>query len=74
MKKVLMIGLVLLLSSGMALAKDYEVKKKAGDLKNMKILFKQNIFKCYLEQLRAIKGKTSDNESNVYIYSGLHKS
>jgi hypothetical protein len=31
MKKLLMIGFVLLLSAGVALAKDYEVKKKAGD-------------------------------------------
>ena len=31
MKKLLMIGLALLLSTGAALAKDYEVKKKAGD-------------------------------------------
>jgi len=31
MRKVLMIGLVMLLSSGVALAKEYEVKKKAGD-------------------------------------------
>ncbi len=31
MKKVLMIGLAVLLSAGVALAKDYEVKKKAGD-------------------------------------------
>ena len=31
MKKLLMIGFVLLLSTGVALAKDYEVKKKAGD-------------------------------------------
>ena len=31
MKKLLMIGLVVLLSAGMAVAKDYEVKKKAGD-------------------------------------------
>jgi hypothetical protein len=31
MKKLLMIGFVLLLSTGVALAKDYEVKKKAGE-------------------------------------------
>jgi hypothetical protein len=31
MKKLLMIGFVLLLSAGLALAKDYEVKKKAGE-------------------------------------------
>jgi hypothetical protein len=31
MKKLLMIGFALLLSTGVALAKDYEVKKKAGD-------------------------------------------
>jgi hypothetical protein len=31
MKKLLLIGFVLLLSAGVALAKDYEVKKKAGD-------------------------------------------
>ncbi len=31
MKKLLTIGFVLLLSAGVALAKDYEVKKKAGD-------------------------------------------
>ena len=31
MKKLLMIGLVVLLSAGVVLAKDYEVKKKAGD-------------------------------------------
>jgi len=31
MKKLMMIGLVVLLSAGAALAKDYEVKKKAGD-------------------------------------------
>ena len=31
MKKLMMIGLVVLLSAGVALAKDYEVKKKAGD-------------------------------------------
>jgi hypothetical protein len=31
MKKVLIIGLAVLLSAGVALAKDYEVKKKAGD-------------------------------------------
>jgi len=31
MKKLLMIGLVMLLSAGVALAKDYEVKKKAGE-------------------------------------------
>jgi len=30
MKKLLMIGFALLLSTGVALAKDYEVKKKAG--------------------------------------------
>jgi hypothetical protein len=31
MKKLLMVGFVLLLSAGVALAKDFEVKKKAGD-------------------------------------------
>ena len=31
MKKLLMIGLVVMLSAGMASAKDYEVKKKAGE-------------------------------------------
>jgi hypothetical protein len=31
MKKLLTIGFVLLLSAGVVLAKDYEVKKKAGD-------------------------------------------
>ena len=31
MKKVLMIGLAVLLSAGVVIAKDYEVKKKAGD-------------------------------------------
>jgi hypothetical protein len=31
MKKLLTIGFVLLLSTGVALAKDYEVKKKAGE-------------------------------------------
>ena len=31
MKKLMMIGLAVLLSAGVALAKDYEVKKKAGD-------------------------------------------
>ena len=31
MKKLLMIGLVVLLSAGVAVAKDFEVKKKAGD-------------------------------------------
>jgi nitrogen fixation protein FixH len=31
MKKLLMIGFAMLLSTGVALAKDYEVKKKAGD-------------------------------------------
>ena len=31
MKKLLMIGFALLLSTGVVLAKDYEVKKKAGD-------------------------------------------
>ena len=32
MRKLLMIGLVMLLSAGVALAKDYEVKKKVGEL------------------------------------------
>jgi len=31
MKKLLMIGLAVLLSAGVVFAKDYEVKKKAGD-------------------------------------------
>ncbi|MDH4161716.1 MAG: FixH family protein [Nitrospirota bacterium] len=31
MKKLLMIGLVVLLSAGVAIAKDYEVSKKAGE-------------------------------------------
>ncbi|MBS1128264.1 MAG: copper resistance protein [Nitrospirae bacterium] len=31
MRKLLMIGMVMLLSAGVALAKDYEVKKKAGE-------------------------------------------
>jgi len=31
MKKLMMIGLVMLLTAGMAVAKDYEVAKKAGD-------------------------------------------
>lgn len=41
MKKLLMIGLVVLISAGVAVAKDYEVKKKAGEY-DVKVLIDKN--------------------------------